>query len=59
MGAMLFEQQDYRQAFPLLLEAYRIFGKIGSPNVKAAEGYLGAIVGKVGEAQVKEWLSNS
>lgn len=57
MGTMLFEQNKLQEATPLLMQAYGIFDKIGSPNVQAPIGYLGAIIEKVGEAKFQSWLA--
>ncbi|MCO6491414.1 MAG: tetratricopeptide repeat protein, partial [Phaeodactylibacter sp.] len=51
MGAMLFEQQRFEEAIALLMPAYQIFEKIGSPNKQAPGGYLGAIIKKIGETR--------
>jgi len=57
MGAMLYEQNRYEEAVPLLIHAYQIFQKTGSPNVKVPERYLTAINERIGEAKYEEILS--
>jgi len=57
IGAMLFEQNRYDEAIPLLRSAYQIFQKIGSPAIKNAEGYLNAILQRIGEDRFKAILS--
>lgn len=59
IGAMHFEQEQYQESVPLLMQAYTIFKKISSPNINAAAGYLGAIIEKVGEEQFKAWLHSN
>jgi tetratricopeptide (TPR) repeat protein len=57
MGAMLFEQDRYEEATPLLLQAQAIFQKLGSPNVQIAASYLQAIIERIGEARFKEMVA--
>jgi hypothetical protein len=51
MGAMLYEQNRYEEAVSLLMHAYQILQKTGSPNVKVPERYLTAISERIGEAK--------
>ena len=57
IGAMLFEQESYEEAIPILMQAYAILEKIGSPNVKYPLLYLGEIIRRIGEAKFEEIVS--
>ena len=57
MGAMLFEQERYEEAIPLLMHAYQIRQKIGSPNAEGTARYLGAIIERIGEAKFQVIVS--
>jgi tetratricopeptide (TPR) repeat protein len=57
MGAILFEREKIEASIPLFRQAYSIFRQIGSPNMKAPEGYLEAIIQKIGEQRFQEIIS--
>jgi len=58
MGAIYFQQKKQPdEAFSLIYQAYSIFQKIGSPNVKAAESWLNSIIPEIGEDRAKELIS--
>ncbi|MCC7224076.1 MAG: tetratricopeptide repeat protein [Chitinophagales bacterium] len=57
MGVILFEQERGEEAIPLLMGAYGIFQKIGSPNVQWVAEYLAAISKRIGEARFEEIAS--
>ena len=57
IGAMLFEQESYEEAIPILMQAYAILEKIGSPNVKYPLQYLGEIIERIGKAKFEEIVS--
>jgi tetratricopeptide (TPR) repeat protein len=54
MGCIAFKMDDFERAVPYFVQAYQIFQKIGSPTVKKTEGYLGAIIERIGEARFRE-----
>jgi hypothetical protein len=56
-GALLLEQNRCEEALPLLMQAYAVFKKIGSPEVQVVEGYLGAIRERIGEARFRAMVS--
>ncbi|MBK7936100.1 MAG: tetratricopeptide repeat protein [Lewinellaceae bacterium] len=58
MGAMLFEQNRPEEAVPLLMKAYQIFQKIGSPDVHTTESWLDKIIQKIGEARFQEIVAS-
>ena len=54
MGALLFKQEQFEEAIPLLLQSYQIFKQIGSPNQEHPLNYLTAIGEKIGEERFEE-----
>jgi len=57
MGAILFEQERFEEAIPLLVQAYQIRQQIGSPDAEGTAGYLGAIMERIGEARYQGIVS--
>ena len=57
MGSRFFEQGRHEEAIPLLIYAYRIRQKIGSPQANDTAGYLGAIIECMGKEKYQEILS--
>lgn len=55
IGAIYWEQhKDAVQAIPCFIQAYKIFDKIGSPNIQNPNAYLNLIIAKIGKARFKE-----
>ncbi len=59
MGAMLFKQDKFEEAVPLLWQTYQIFDKIGSPIKKNVASYLNPIIEKIGEARFQEIIQQN
>ncbi len=55
MGAIYWNQKnEVESAIGAFVKAYQIFTQIGSPNARAPESYLNAIIESIGEARFQE-----
>jgi len=58
IGAILYEQKEYKNAIPLLLESLYMHIKTGSPRAKYPQAYLNLIIEKIGKSRFNEIVQN-